>query len=65
LSPQRPWSETNLTVHSDELTRANRNQCAFRRDNENAFFAISRGSPETAVTYFVDPKMRCHDFNAK
>ena len=52
-------------MHSDELSRSNRNEIAFRRDNENAFFAINRGHPETAVNYFVYPDVRCHDFNSE
>jgi hypothetical protein len=52
-------------MHSYELSRANRNEVAFRRDNENAFVAVNRGNPETAINYFANLDVRCHDFNSE
>ena len=52
-------------MHAYELSGANRNEVAFRRNNEYAFVAIIRGSPETAANYFVDPNPRGHDFSSE
>ena len=52
-------------MHAYELSATNRNEVAFRRNNEHAVVGISRGSPETAANYLVDPNLRGQDFNAE